>query len=141
MAKKRGFNNKKEEEVEKVKISKESLKEALILFKYLKPYRGKFIGGLIFIALSAISTLAFPVLLGKMIDAASPEMVGQLEMARNPIQNQFGFDLKSLHLSLNTVLILIFVQLTLQTLFSFMRIYLFTEVGEKSLADMRKDLY
>ena len=87
MAKKRGFNNKKEEEVEKVKISKESLKEALVLFKYLKPYRGKFIGGLIFIALSAISTLAFPVLLGKMIDAASPEMVGQLEMARNPIQN------------------------------------------------------
>lgn len=141
MAKKRGFNNKKEKEVEKVKISKESLKEALVLFKYLKPYRGKFIGGLIFIALSAISTLAFPVLLGKMIDAASPEMVGQLEIARNPIQNQFGFDLKSLHLSLNTVLILIFVQLTLQTLFSFMRIYLFTEVGEKSLADMRKDLY
>lgn len=141
MAKKRGFNSKKEEEVEKVKISKESLKEALVLFKYLKPYRGKFIGGLIFIALSAISTLAFPVLLGKMIDAASPEMVGQLEMARNPIQNQFGFDLKSLHLSLNTVLILIFVQLTFQTLFSFMRIYLFTEVGEKSLADMRKDLY
>ncbi|MFZ4798992.1 MAG: ABC transporter ATP-binding protein [Bacteroidia bacterium] len=139
----RGFNSNstQKEEVEKVKVSKESLKEALVLFKYIKPYQGKFIFGLIFIALSAISTLAFPVLLGKMIDAASPGLANQLPTSNMPIQNQFGFDLKNIHLGLNTVLILIFAQLTLQTLFSFMRIYLFTEVGEKSLADMRKDLY
>jgi ABC-type multidrug transport system fused ATPase/permease subunit len=141
---KRGFNSNSEQqaEVEKVKVSKESLKEALVLFKYIKPYQGKFIFGLVFIALSAISTLAFPVLLGKMIDAASPGASGALPTtANNPIQNQFGFDLKNLHLGLNTVLLLIFIQLGLQTLFSFMRIYLFTEVGEKSLANMRKDLY
>ncbi len=140
----RGFNSNTEQqaEVEKVKVSKESLKEALVLFKYIKPYQGKFIFGLVFIALSAISTLAFPVLLGKMIDAASPVASSALPTtANNPIQNQFGFDLKNLHLGLNTVLLLIFVQLGLQTLFSFMRIYLFTEVGEKSLANMRKDLY
>jgi ABC-type multidrug transport system fused ATPase/permease subunit len=139
----RGFNSNstQKEDVEKVKVSKESLKEALVLFKYIKPYKGKFIFGLIFIALSAISTLAFPVLLGKMIDAASPGTASQLPTSNLPMQNQLGFDLKNIHLALNTVLILIFVQLTLQTLFSFMRIYLFTEVGEKSLADMRKDLY
>lgn len=140
----RGFNSNTEQqaEVEKVKVSKESLKEALVLFKYIKPYQGKFIFGLVFIALSAVSTLAFPVLLGKMIDAASPGASSALPTtANNPIQNQFGFDLKNLHLGLNTVLLLIFVQLGLQTLFSFMRIYLFTEVGEKSLANMRKDLY
>ncbi len=141
---KRGFNSNIEQqaEVEKVKVSKESLKEALVLFKYIKPYQGKFIFGLVFIALSAISTLAFPVLLGKMIDAASPGSSSALPTtANNPIQNQFGFDIKNLHLGLNTVLLLIFIQLGLQTLFSFMRIYLFTEVGEKSLANMRKDLY
>jgi ABC-type multidrug transport system fused ATPase/permease subunit len=140
----RGFNSNTEQqaEVEKVKVSKESLKEALVLFKYIKPYQGKFIFGLVFIALSAISTLAFPVLLGKMIDAASPGASSALPTtANNPIQNQFAFDLKNLHLGLNTVLLLIFIQLGLQTLFSFMRIYLFTEVGEKSLANMRKDLY
>ncbi len=140
----RGFNSNTEQqaEVEKVKVSKESLKEALVLFKYIKPYQGKFIFGLVFIALSAISTLAFPVLLGKMIDAASPDASSALPTtANNPIQNQFDFDLKNLHLGLNTVLLLIFIQLGLQTLFSFMRIYLFTEVGEKSLANMRKDLY
>ncbi|MFA9212739.1 MAG: ABC transporter ATP-binding protein [Candidatus Methylacidiphilales bacterium] len=140
----RGFNSntEKQAEVQKVKVSKESLKEALVLFKYIKPYQGKFIFGLVFIALSAVSTLAFPVLLGKMIDAASPGASSALPTtANNPIQSQLGFDIKNLHLSLNTVLLLIFIQLGLQTLFSFMRIYLFTEVGEKSLANMRKDLY
>jgi ABC-type multidrug transport system fused ATPase/permease subunit len=38
-------------------------------------------------------------------------------------------------------LLLIFIQLGIQTIFSFMRVYLLTEVGEKSLADMRKDVY
>lgn len=139
----RGFNSNSEQKAEavKVKVSKESLKEALVLFKYIKPYKGKFIFGLVFIALSAVSTLAFPVLLGKMIDAASPGASTNLPTANSPIQNQIGFDLKNVHLSLNTVLLLIFAQLGLQTLFSFMRIYLFTEVGEKSLANMRKDLY
>jgi hypothetical protein len=36
-------NGKQKDETPKVKISKESLKEALILFTYLKPYRTKFI--------------------------------------------------------------------------------------------------
>ena len=36
---------------------------------------------------------------------------------------------------------LIFIQLGIQTFFSYMRVYLLTEVGEKSLADMRRDVY
>lgn len=142
MAKRGGFNNsEKQMEVEKAPINKETLSEALALFSYLRPYRFKFIGGLVFIVLSAISTLAFPVLLGKMIDAASPGLSSQLPTGNSPIQQSMGFNLKSVQLGLNTILVLIFVQLTLQTVFSFMRIYLFTEVGEKSLADMRRDLY
>jgi ABC-type multidrug transport system fused ATPase/permease subunit len=49
--------------------------------------------------------------------------------------------LKNIQWGLNTTLMLIFVQLTFQTIFSFMRVYLLTEVGERSLADMRKDVY
>jgi ABC-type multidrug transport system fused ATPase/permease subunit len=52
-----------------------------------------------------------------------------------------GFDLKTVKWSLNTILLLLFLQLSVQTIFSFMRIYLLTEVGEKSLANMRTDLY
>jgi ABC-type multidrug transport system fused ATPase/permease subunit len=138
----RGFssNGTTNEEPPKVKVSKESLREALVLFSYLNPYKGKFILSLVFIALSAFTTSLFPLFLGKMIDAASPgAAVPGVGGATNGLP--FGSDLKNIRWSLNTTLLLIFIQLSVQTVFSFMRVYLLTEVGEKSLADMRKDVY
>ncbi len=132
-------NGKQKDEGEKVKISKESLKQALVLFTYLKPYRTKFILSMVFIALSAFTTSLFPFFLGKMIDAASPGgSVGMMGDAPSMIEE---LGLKEIKWTLNFTLILIFVQLGFQTIFSFMRVYLLTEVGEKSLADMRKDVY
>ncbi len=132
-------NGKQKDEGEKVKISKESLKQALVLFTYLKPYRTKFILSMVFIALSAFTTSLFPFFLGKMIDAASPGgSAGMMGGAPSMIE---GLGLKEVKWTLNFTLILIFVQLSFQTIFSFMRVYLLTEVGEKSLADMRKDVY
>lgn len=64
--------NFKEGKSPKAKINKENLRQALVLFKYVRPYRGKFALAMIFIALTAISTSLFPLFLGKMIDAASP---------------------------------------------------------------------
>lgn len=139
MAGRRNFNSngKQESESPKVKISKESLREAMVLFRYLKPYRNKFILALICIALSAFSTSIFPFLMGKMIDAAAP---GTPLPEMGPASG-FGGMMKGVQWSLNTIILLIFLQLTVQTIFSFLRVYLLTEVGEKSLADMRKDVY
>jgi ABC-type multidrug transport system fused ATPase/permease subunit len=136
-ANKQPDNNKKEEGSPKLKISKENLRQSLILFTYLKPYRGQFIWGLVFIALSAFTTSLFPFFLGKMIDAASPGAT----LPGMGTASQFGFGLKNIHWSLNTTLLLIFCQLGVQTIFSFMRVYLLTAAGERSLADMRKDVY
>ena len=122
----------------KAKINRENLRQALVLFKYLQPYRGKFIIAMIFIALTALSTSLFPLFLGKMIDAASP---GTPVADKLNGGSQFGFSLKNIHWSLNTTLLLIFCQLAAQTVFSFMRVYLLTAVGERSVADMRKDVY
>lgn len=138
MAKRNNKNTK--EENPKVKITKESLSQALILFYYLKPYRGRFALALIFIALSAFTTSLFPLFLGKMIDAASPGASIPGMESGSP-GSVFDFGLKDIHWSLNTTLALIFIQLGIQTIFSFMRVYLLTEAGEKSLADMRKDVY
>ncbi len=140
---KRSFNSNGnlEQEPVKAKITKESLGEALSLFAYIKPFRGKFILSLIFIALSAFSTMIFPFLLGKMIDAAAPGSQIQMPQAGMSSAASLGFDLKTVQWSLNTILLLLFLQLSVQTIFSFMRIYLLTEVGEKSLANMRSDLY
>ncbi len=128
-------------ESEKAKINKENLKEAFALFAYLKPFRAKFILSLVFIALSALSTMIFPFLLGKMIDAAAPGAAASVPQAPINPSAMLGLNLNTLNWSLNTILILIFLQLSVQTVFSFMRIYLLTEVGEKSLANIRTDLY
>lgn len=132
-------NGKQKEETPKVKISKESIGQALALFTYLKPYRGRFILSLVFIALSAFTTSLFPLFLGKMIDAAAPGAGSGTDTGN--LGARIGFDLQDLDWSLNTTLLLIFIQLGVQTVFSFMRVYLLTEVGEKSLADMRRDVY
>lgn len=141
MATARGrYNRNDNEETPKAKISRENLSQALILFKYLKPYRGTFILSLVFIALSAFTTSLFPLFLGKMIDAASPGAVVP-GMDASDAGNKLGFDIKNIHWSLNTTLMFIFLQLGAQTIFSYMRVYLLTAVGEKSLAGMRKDVY
>jgi ABC transporter fused permease/ATP-binding protein len=111
------------EESPKAKITKESLKESLMVFKYLQPYKGTFIGGLIFIALSAGSTMTFPFLLKKLIDSAHG--VAEGAFAYTP----------------GTIALMLMGILTLQMLFSYMRIYLFTYVGEHAVADMREEIY
>jgi ABC-type multidrug transport system fused ATPase/permease subunit len=82
----------------------------------------------------------FPFFLGKMIDAAAPGASAGL-MGSGATSMMDGLGLKEVKWTLNFTLFLIFAQLTLQTIFSFMRVYLLTEVGEKALADMRKDVF
>jgi ABC-type multidrug transport system fused ATPase/permease subunit len=140
MAGRKDWQGQQRAEPVKAKINKENLRQALVLFKYLRPYRGKFFLSLVFIALSAFSTALFPLFLGKMIDAASPGAGSAIAgSAGSPLANKFS--IANIHWSLNTTLLLIFLQLTVQTIFSYMRVYLLTEVGEKSLADMRRDVF
>lgn len=141
MAGRRNFNSngKLKDEAPKVKITKESLRETLMLFSYLRPYRARFTFALIFIALSAFTTMLFPFLLGKMIDAALPGT--SIKLPQGDLPSGAVFNPDPFNWSLNTIIILLFLQLTIQMVFSFMRVYLLTEVGEKALADMRRDLY
>lgn len=119
MARRNGLTD----DVPKAKLTKESFKEGLIIFKYIAPYKTKFILGLLFISLSAASTMAFPYLLKLLISTADKTLLVQ------PI------------FSATTIAWLMIGLLTLQMLFSYMRIYLFTSVGENAVADMRKDIY
>ena len=48
------------EEKEKPKLSRESLRELWLIFRYVKPYRRQFVSGLLFISLSSATTMAFP---------------------------------------------------------------------------------
>lgn len=111
------------EDIPKAKITKESLREALVIFSYLKPYKRLFIAGLIFIALSRGSMMAFPYLMKLLVDSAHGKVSGPL--AYGP----------------NTISLILLAILAVQMVFSFMRIYLFTYVGENAVADMRQEIY
>ena len=112
-----------DEESPKVQFSKEAFKESLIIFRYLRPYRWVFITGLLFIALSSGTTMAFPYLLKRLIDSAHGPLSGPLAFSPGGI-----------------ALVMLAV-LSVQMVFSFLRIYLFTYVGEHAVADMRKEIY
>ncbi len=61
---------KAEAELPKAKINKQSLQNVAKLLSYIKPYRAKFIAGMFFLFLSSLVGLAFPAILGALIDAA-----------------------------------------------------------------------
>lgn len=116
--------NTPEEDLPTAKINKDSLRKVSALLKYLRPYRWKFIIGMGFLLLSSITALAFPALLGMMIDAAQGKQKYQWVPGNIHIIGFISFGV-------------LFVQLVV----SFFRIRLFVEVAEKSLADIRRDTY
>ncbi|WP_025765047.1 ABC transporter ATP-binding protein [Dyadobacter tibetensis] len=101
------------------KISKDGIKITLKLFKYLLPYKGTFILGLIFLALSTGTSLVFPKLIGSIIEVIE---------GKSPY-------------SINQITLFLFVILIFQAIFSFFRIYLFTQVSEWSMTDIRSDVF
>ncbi len=106
----------------KSRINRESLKASRFLLGYLRPYRGKFTISLIALLLSSLAGLAFPGFTGLLIDAAM-----------HP-----GPDLRH---NLGSLTLVMLGVLALQSVFSFVRTYFVAEVSERSLADLRRDLY
>ena len=83
--------NTQAEELPKTKITKESIRNISELLRYLKPYRVKFAFGMLFLLLSSLTGLAFPSLLGAMIDAAQ----GKQKLSFIPANiNTIGIDAK-----------------------------------------------
>jgi len=109
------------EEEPKVKLTREKLIEAAGIFKYIRPYRWSFFFGLVLLFLSTLTFLVFPYLSGLMVDIAQ----GEAEMDLN---------LKDVGWILALVLVA-------QGVVSYLRIYLFSIVSEKGIADVRRALY
>lgn len=107
----------------KAKITRESIKEALVIFRYMRPYRGHFIAGLVFIALSSGSTMTFPYLLKTLIDSAHGDLKGRFIYPPG------------------TIALIMVGLLVLQMVISYSRVYFLTYVGENAVADMRRDIY
>lgn len=108
-----------QEDLPKAKVSGESLKRISRLFGYFKPHRFKYYLGLFFLFLTGLTALIFPKLIGDMVDTAEEAMLEDIDR----------------------IALFLLVVFVLQAVFSFFRIYLFVNVTEHVLADLRRDTY
>ena len=115
------FGRKRDKTEEKPKFNKESLKEALKIFVYIRPYRWYLIFGLLLLFLSSMVFMVFPYLSGLMIDIAQGEAVYDLTLGK------IGWILAGI--------------LVIQGLFSYARVMFFAQVSERGIADVRKAVY
>jgi ABC-type multidrug transport system fused ATPase/permease subunit len=108
-----------ENDLPKAKLDSNSLQKAFRIFKYGKGHKWKFFLGLIFLLLTSATALAFPKLMGMLVDCVTNK---NLDRA-------------------NEIAVGLMVILTLQAIFSFFRISLFVNFTENSLSNIRFALY
>ncbi|TDE03810.1 ABC transporter ATP-binding protein [Flavobacterium hiemivividum] len=109
----------KENDLPKSKITASSLNKAILIFKYAENHRWKFYVGLVFLLLTGATALAFPKLMGMLIDS---------------VKNKSYTDANNIALFLIGILFM-------QSIFSFFRLSLFINFTEHTLANLRLSLY
>jgi len=118
MAKSRGLAL---DDSEKRKLNKQNFQKLLGIFSFAYPYRVPFLLGMLFLVFSSLMLLTFPFVAGKLIDAASGE--------------SWIVD------DINGIAFILLGILLIQSVFSFFRVWLFAQVSEKSMRDIRKAIY
>ncbi|RTY75302.1 ABC transporter ATP-binding protein [Flavobacterium sp. LS1R10] len=109
----------KENDLPKSKITASSLQKATVIFQYAGNHRWKFYVGLVFLLFTGATALAFPKLMGMLIDCVKNKDNTQANMIAGGL----------------------IVILFLQSIFSFFRLYLFVNFTENTLANLRLSLY
>ncbi|MBK7425856.1 MAG: ATP-binding cassette domain-containing protein [Saprospiraceae bacterium] len=102
-------------------FKKESFKEAIKIFEYIKPYKWSLIIGLILLTFTTGFFMVFPYLSGLMIDVAQ----GSAET----------------DLTLGNIGWILALTLIVQGILAYSRVMLFAQVSERGIADVRKAVY
>jgi ABC-type multidrug transport system fused ATPase/permease subunit len=113
----RKINN--DNDLPKAKINKNSLKKTLRIFEYTGNHRWKLYLGLVFLLLTSVTALIFPLMLG--------DLVKSVEKGNFSTINKIGG--------------LLMLVLTAQSICSYYRIYLFVNYTENTLATLRQRVY
>lgn len=113
------------DDLPKVRITRQTLREAARLARFLWPYKGTFVVAMTALTVSSLMGLAFPAVAGKLVN-------GALAPAIEPLPWYDSVD--------GAALVLLLV-LALQAGFSFLQGVCFGYVAECSLADLRRDTY
>jgi ATP-binding cassette, subfamily B, bacterial len=106
---------------DKRKLNRESFKNLVSVFRFMVPYKGLFILGFAALGLSTFTIMAFPKLAGELVDVATG-------------QSKYFTTISQVVLTLVAVLFI-------QSIFSFIRVYTFSNVSERGMADVRRAVY
>jgi ATP-binding cassette, subfamily B, bacterial len=106
---------------DKRKLDKAGLKKLAGIFRFLLPYKGLFILGFVALGLSTFTIMAFPKLAGELVDVATGS------------SKYFS--------TIGQVVLTLVIVLFIQSIFSFIRVYTFSNVSERGMADVRKAVY
>jgi ABC-type multidrug transport system fused ATPase/permease subunit len=107
-------------DIPRKKITTKGLKNAFRLYSYIRPYSLEYAGGMFFLLGSSLASLAFPKLLGDLVNSGN----------EGNLPNDLG-----------RIAIIIMIILFIQAVFSYFRVILFVNVTEKSLALLRQKAY
>ena len=111
-------------ELPKAKLDRESLRQAMDLFRYLRPYRFRFGVALASMLIGSLLSLAFPYVAGSFVDAATLHTGGAGSLS-----------------AVNRTALLLMGVLTLQAGLSYFNFLSFATVGQRCLVDLRSDTY
>jgi len=101
--------------------------EITALLSYVRPWRGRFALAVVALLVSMSFGLLFPLLFGKLIDAALPTAVGTQASHWQP--------------NVNTVALLLVGTLAIQSVLTFFYSYTFNFVGENAVVRLRQKLF
>ena len=104
----------------KRKITLQGLRKLLKLYRYLKPYKWEYALGMVFLLLSGSASLAFPKLLGQLVESGNQGNLAE---------------------ELNRIALLLIGLVIGQSVFSYFRIVLFVRVTENTLSDLRQHAF
>ncbi|MBP6698739.1 MAG: hypothetical protein KA175_14055, partial [Flavobacteriales bacterium] len=113
----------KDHDAPKAKLTKATLRKAMRIFRYLRPYRLHFALMLVLLFITSSLSLVFPFLLGKLLDA-------------QPGQDFWSAPLLDLG-NIDSIAKLLAVVFALQAIFGFVRIQLSGYIAEHALARVR----
>lgn len=117
----------------KPKVTRESLRKASRIFRYLKPHKTVFSIGMILLLMSSFVSLVVPRLLGQIAGIG-------LDKGETGESMQVG-DLNIDFSSLGTVLVVLLLIFIFQGAIAFFRVYTFAIVTERMMLALRNDTY
>lgn len=132
---------KETDDLPKAKINKTSLKKAIRIFEYTGKHKWKLYLGLVFLLLTSFTALLFPTMLGGLVNVIDPKNPTSAIQGGKMVGGAVQEFQQKYFSNINDIGLYLIIVLSLQSVFSYFRIYLFVNYTENTLASLRQAVY